>query len=104
MTWRTVCMVVSGCALQGMLMGGAFGYGSGRIAPGFFEAVLPWREVQPVGTATFLGATAGVLLGGGLGCFAVLVHVALRWREWGAQPTHPREPALPGGPKPDATE
>jgi len=103
MTWRTVWMVVSGCSLQGMCLGGLFGYASGRIAPGFFQAVLPWQDVQPVGTATFLGATAGVLLGGGLGCFAVVVHVALRWREWGlSQPGRAGQPTLPERPHPDS--
>ncbi|MEI7730697.1 MAG: hypothetical protein WCO56_14080 [Verrucomicrobiota bacterium] len=40
---------------------------------------------QPVGVATFLGATVGVLLGGGLGCFGILIQFALQWRR--------REPA-----------
>ena len=83
MTWKQVFLVVTGCALAGMVMGGAFGYGAGRLAPEFFRRIVPWQEVEPIGLATFLGATAGVLLGGGLGCFGVLVQGILEWRRKG---------------------
>lgn len=37
------------------------------------------------------------------GCFAVLVHVALRWREWGlSQPSRAGQPTLPERPDPDS--
>ena len=42
--------------------------------------IIPWQDVEPVGFATFAGATAGVLLGGGLGCFAVIVQFVFEWR------------------------
>ena len=85
MTWKHTFLAVTGCALAGMLMGGVFGYGAGRITPDFFRHIIPWQDVEPVGIATFLGATAGVLLGGGLGCFAILVQFVLEWRRSGHQ-------------------
>ena len=80
MTWKHIFLVVTGCALVGMVMGGLFGFGSGKITPDFFRHIIPWEDVEPVGVATFLGATAGVILGGGLGCFAVIVQGILQWR------------------------
>lgn len=77
MSWKQVFCVVTGCALAGMLLGGAFGWLSGRITPDFFRHLIPWKDVEPVGLAIFLGATAGVLLGGGLGCFAIIVQSLL---------------------------
>lgn len=32
----------------------------GRITPDFFRRVIPWQDVEPVGMATFLGATAAI--------------------------------------------
>jgi hypothetical protein len=43
--------------------------------------VIPWQDVEPVGIATFFGATAGVILGGGLGCFGVIIETILEWRK-----------------------
>jgi hypothetical protein len=80
MTWLRVVVIVTGCALVGMCLGGAFGYGAGRIAPTFFRHLLPWQDVEPIGVATLFGATAGVLLGGGLGCFGVLAELIAAWR------------------------
>lgn len=80
MTWQRVFLIVTGCALAGMVMGGLFGFGAGSMAGGFFRHITPWQDVEPVGLATFFGATAGVLLGGGLGCFGVLVELILAWR------------------------
>jgi hypothetical protein len=58
-----------------------FGFGAGKITPDFFRHIIPWQDVEPVGVATFLGATAGVLLGGGLGCFAIAIQFVLHWRK-----------------------
>ena len=63
-----------------MVMGGLFGFAAGTITPQFFRRVIPWQEVEPVGVATFFGATAGVLLGGALGCFGIAVQAILEWR------------------------
>jgi hypothetical protein len=63
-----------------MVLGGLFGFASGKIAPDFFHHIIPWQDVEPVGLATFCGATAGVLLGGGLGCFGVLLQFVLQWK------------------------
>ncbi len=75
MTWIKVFLIVTGCALAGMLMGGLFGFASGSITPRFFAHIIPWTDVEPVGVATFFGATAGVILGGSLGGFGVLMQV-----------------------------
>lgn len=80
MTLKQTFLVVTGCALAGMLMGGLFGFASGSIAPEFFRHLIPWQDVEPVGLATFAGGTVGVLLGGGLGCFCILIQLALQWR------------------------
>ena len=66
-----------------MVMGGLFGLGAGKITPDFFRHIIPWQDVEPVGVATFFGATAGVLLGGGLGCFAIIIEFVLQWRKKG---------------------
>ena len=80
MSWKHTFLVVTGCALAGMLMGGLFGFGAGKLTPDFFRHIIPWQDVEPVGVATFLGATTGVLLGGGLGCFAIIIQFVLQWR------------------------
>ena len=61
-------------------MGGLFGLASGKIAPDFFRHVIPWQDVEPVGIATFFGASLGVLLGGGLGCFGIVIQFVLQWK------------------------
>jgi len=81
MTWKHTFLVVTGCALAGMVMGGLFGFGAGKITPDFFRHIIPWQDVEPVGVATFFGATAGVLLGGGLGGFAIIIQFVLQWRK-----------------------
>jgi len=81
MTWKHVFAVVTGCALAGMVLGGIFGFAAGKITPDFFRHLIPWRDVEPLGLATFFGGTAGVLLGGGLGGFAVIVHGILDLRK-----------------------
>lgn len=80
MTWYRVFLIVTGCSLFGMLMGGLFGFGAGSLTPGFFRHIIPWLDLEPLGIATFLGSVAGVILGGGLGCFAVLIQFILEWR------------------------
>jgi hypothetical protein len=81
MIWRKIFVTVTIAALIGMVMGGLFGFGAGKITPDFFRRVIPWQDVEPVGIATFFGATAGVILGGGLGCFGVIVQTILEWRK-----------------------
>ena len=80
MTWKTIFAAVTIAALIGMVMGGLFGLTAGTLAPDFFRRLIPWQDVEPVGMATLLGATAGVLLGGALGCFGVAVQTALQWK------------------------
>jgi len=75
MTTKKIFITVTVAALAGMLMGGIFGLIAGKLAPEFFRHFIPWQEVEPVGFATFCGATVGVVLGGGLGCFGVILQV-----------------------------
>jgi hypothetical protein len=65
--------LVTGVALFGMLLGGAFGYAAGTIAPDLFVRVIPWQVTEPVGTAVVMGAFGGLLCGGALGGFAVVI-------------------------------
>lgn len=81
MTIRKTLITVITVALIGLFMGGVFGFASGKMAPEFFRHVIPWQDVEPVGFATFGGATVGVLLGGGLGCFAMLLQFLSEWRK-----------------------
>jgi hypothetical protein len=83
-TWKKIFAVVTSAALIGMVMGGLFGLAGGRLAPDFFRHLIPWQDVEPVGMATLLGATAGVLLGGALGCFGVVVQTVLQWKARGS--------------------
>lgn len=71
--------VIVGSALLGMVLGGSFGCAAGFLAPEFFAHLIPWQDVRPVGFATFLGGTVGVVLGGGMGCFAILVRAISLW-------------------------
>jgi hypothetical protein len=72
-TIRKTFITVTAAALAGLVMGAVFGFAAGKITPDFFRHIIPWQDVEPVGFATFGGATAGVLLGGGLGGFGVLI-------------------------------
>jgi H+/Cl- antiporter ClcA len=80
MKWLQVFAMVTAGALAGMFLGGMFGFASGKLAPDFFRRIIPWEDVEPVGVATFFGATAGVLLGGALACFGLLLQLVLQWR------------------------
>ncbi len=80
MTIRKIFIIVTVAALAGLLMGGLFGFAAGKMTPDFFRHIIPWQDVEPVGFATFGGATAGVLLGGGLGCFGVLIQFVSEFR------------------------
>jgi len=80
MTIRRTFVAVTVAALAGLVMGGVFGLAAGKTTPDFFRHIIPWQDVEPVGFATFGGATVGVLLGGGLGCFGVLLQLIFEWR------------------------
>ena len=73
----SVFLVVTAGALTGMLLGGAFGHVAGRIGPDLFKHLLPWEEFEPVGVATVIGAFGGVICGGALAVFAVVIQVVV---------------------------
>jgi hypothetical protein len=81
MKWQRVFLIVTGCSLAGMCLGGLFGLGAGMLAPRLFQHFIIWQEVEPVGVAVFFGATAGVILGGSLGCFGILIELIMEWRK-----------------------
>mgnify|MGYP001225525080 CR=1 FL=1 len=74
--WMRILALVSLGALAGMVMGGLFGFGAGSLAPNFFAHLIPWCDVA-LG-ATVFGGIAGVLLGGALATFGVIVQI---WME-----------------------
>jgi hypothetical protein len=73
LTFRGVFLAVTAAAMAGMVLGGLFGLAAGALAPDFFAHTLMWTLLEPLPTATVLGAIAGVLLGGGLGVFAIAI-------------------------------
>ncbi|MBA3708426.1 MAG: hypothetical protein H0W83_06380 [Planctomycetes bacterium] len=73
MNWIRIFAIVTGGALAGMILGGLFGLAAGTIAPGLFSHIVPWTDVEPRGAATVYGACGGVLCGGGLAAFAVIL-------------------------------
>ncbi len=75
--------IVTAVALFGMLLGAAFGWGAATIAPSFFKRVMPWTEIEPVGFATVLGAFGGVMCGGALGVFALILQAIADGRKRG---------------------
>ena len=73
--------IVTAGALVGMVLGGVFGQWAGANAPEFFEKAAGGGKpaADPVGTARFLGAAGGVLLGGGLAVFALMLSAFHEW-------------------------
>ncbi len=80
-----VIATVTGVAIFGMLLGAAFGWGAARIAPSFFASIVPWKDIEPVGFATVLGAFGGVICGGALGAFALILEAVALWRKRGPE-------------------
>lgn len=74
-TASRVFLLATGGALVGMLLGGVFGLTAGYVAPDLFRQVIFWTDIEPIGTATVFGAFAGVLCGGILSAFAIMVHL-----------------------------
>lgn len=70
-----VFAVVTAAALAGMLLGAGFGFAAGNLSPDMFEHFIMWAKLDPVPTAVVLGATAGVVCGGGLAVFGIIVQV-----------------------------
>ena len=80
-----VIATVTGVALFGMLLGAAFGWAAANLAPSFFTSVVPWKDIEPVGFATVLGAFGGVICGGALGAFALILEAITSWRKRGKE-------------------
>ena len=84
----SVFAIVTAASLIGMLLGGAFGYFAAKIAPDLFRHVIPWKDLEPVGSATVVGAFGGVICGGALGAFALVMNAFSEWiRTKGAKDT-----------------
>lgn len=82
MKWTSIFLNVTAGALIGMVLGGTFGFAAGSLTPDFFFHLIPWQDVEPRGFATVCGATGGVLLGGGLACFGIIVQLILeKWKQ-----------------------
>ena len=77
MNWKKIFVIVTCGALLGMVFGGLFGFGAAKLTPDFFRRVIPWNDLEPAGLATFIGATVGVLLGGGLACFGIIIQTVV---------------------------
>ncbi|MCG3135476.1 MAG: hypothetical protein HMLKMBBP_03132 [Planctomycetes bacterium] len=115
LTWTRVVLIVVGCALGGMVLGGLFGVLAGNLAPEAFFLTHWDMEGQmqktgdPVLLASLLGATGGLFLGGGLGVFAVTVHAWVSGRRGPTASPHvppplavlPASPASPASPPRD---
>ncbi len=80
LTFRGIFIAVTTAALLGMALGAVFGLGAGHVAPQLFAHMLMWAELEPLSTAVVLGAIVGVLLGGGLGVFAIAVQALVESR------------------------
>lgn len=79
MTLIRVIVAVTAVALFGMLLGAAFGWGAATLAPSFFTSVVPWKDIEPVGFAIVLGAFGGLVCGGALGAFALVLETVSVW-------------------------
>lgn len=79
MTLIRVIVTVTAVALFGMLLGAAFGWGAATLAPSFFKSVVPWKDIEPVGFAIVLGAFGGLVCGGALGAFALILETVSVW-------------------------
>jgi hypothetical protein len=62
-----------------MLMGGAFGYWAGWVAPGLFGTSPTGAPMAPTDAGLAEGAATGVFLGGVLAAFAILIQTAHQW-------------------------
>mgnify|MGYP001155048031 CR=1 FL=1 len=80
MKWFRTYLIVTLGALVGMVLGGSFGMGSGLLAPGLFAHLVPWSDVEPMAAAIVCGGAAGVVLGGGLAVFALIIQTVTGWR------------------------
>ena len=83
---RTMALMAS-CALAGTLMGGLFGYCSGRIVPNLYQRLIPWKRLEPIVAATFLGAFGGVLAGGGFGAVRIIAQLVSVWLDQKHRPS-----------------
>lgn len=72
---KSVVLLVTGVAFFGLVLGALFGAAAGTIAPSFFQQLMPWSPIEPLGVAVVMGAFGGVLCGGALGVFAVTVQL-----------------------------
>lgn len=82
MKWQRIFLIVCLGALAGLIYGSLFGFVFGLIVPEWFAR---WRNWNPIWVATFLGAKAGVKLGGGLACFALILSAFGRWKKIGEE-------------------
>ncbi len=74
---KSTVLLVTGTALFGLVLGALFGAAAGILAPTFFQRIMPWETIEPLGFAIVMGATGGVLCGGSLGIFAVTVQLVV---------------------------
>lgn len=75
MTWKTVAIILVGCALGGMLLGGLLGLVSAMITPRFFAHLIPWDDVGPVGFTTFCGGVIGLICGAIVGLIGLIIQL-----------------------------
>jgi hypothetical protein len=75
MTWQRVLGLGFAGAFLGMFAGGAFGAAAGVLVPDLFSTLVPGQPLPAVPTATVCGAAVGVVLGGCLICFAIVVEL-----------------------------
>ena len=83
---RTMALMAS-CAFASMLMGGLFGYCCGRIVPNLYQPLIPWKRLEPIVAASFLGAFGGVLAGGGFGAVRIIAQLVSVWLDQKHRPS-----------------